>query len=188
MTAFSIAPSEPVVIPDPAAPEAVSALAFALERPQDGPAVDDLIDRAFGPGRYAKTAERLREGGLLLRGMSICAWEGERLVGAVRQWRVLIGETSAVFLGPFAVAHDWRNRGLGRSLIRRAGVLADAAGERLTLLVGDQAYFVPLGYEPVPPGRAALPGPVDPRRVLWRAGAEAAFEGVSGAVRIPPER
>src|SRR5215469_585558 len=35
---------------------------LVAERPEDAPAVERLILRAFGPGRYAKTAERLREG------------------------------------------------------------------------------------------------------------------------------
>ena len=32
------------------------------ERPDDGPAIEALLDICFGPGRFAKTAYRLREG------------------------------------------------------------------------------------------------------------------------------
>ena len=178
MTEFTLAPPEPLA--------AEGDLAFALERPQDGPLVDDLIDRAFGPGRFAKTAERLREGNRLRADLSVCAWDGVVLVGAARMWPVLVGETPAVFLGPFAVESAWRSRGLGAALIARAGALAQAHGERLTVLVGDMAYFGALGFERVPAGRVQMPGPVDPKRILWRPHREGALDGVGGKVRPAP--
>jgi predicted N-acetyltransferase YhbS len=178
MTDFALAPPEPLAVE--------GGLAFARERLQDGPLVDDLIDRAFGPGRYAKSAERLREGNRPRLDLSLCAWDGQALVGCARQWPILIGETAAVFLGPFAVEAAWRGRGLGAALIVRADALSAEAGERLTLLVGDMAYFGQFGFAPVEPGQVALPGPVDPRRVLWRAHRPGALDGVSGKVRIHP--
>jgi len=186
MTVFPLADPKP--LPAPASPLAsgLDHLVFALERPQDAPVVDHLVDHAFGPGRFAKTAERLREGNRLRTDLSICAWEGDRLVGAVRVWPITIGGAPALFLGPFAVADSWRNRGLGRALIRRAGELADAAAEPVILLVGDAAYFQPLGYERVPGRRLTLPGPVDPARLLWRTGPGASLDGFAGAVRIAP--
>ena len=186
MTVFPLADPTPLPVFDPAAGQAVERLVFALERPQDAPVVDDLIDRAFGPGRFAKTAERLREGNRLRADLSICAWDGDRLAGAVRLWPIMIGEARVLFLGPFAVDDAWRNQGLGRTLIRRAGALADAAGELAILLVGDAAYFGPLGYDRVPRGRVVLPGPVDPARVMWRAGPGGPPD-LSGPVRIAPE-
>lgn len=179
MTDFTLAPPQPL--------SADGGLVFALERPEDAALVDDLIDRAFGPGRFAKAAERLREGNRLRADLSVCAWDGRALVGCARQWPILIGETPAVFLGPFAVEQAWRNRGLGAALIARADALSQAAGERLTLLVGPRAYFGPLGFEPVAPGRVILPGPVDAKRILWRAHAPGGLDGVSGKVRIAPQ-
>ena len=44
---------------EPQAP--VPALTLQSERPDDGPLVDALIDRAFGPGRFTKVSERVRE-------------------------------------------------------------------------------------------------------------------------------
>jgi predicted N-acetyltransferase YhbS len=180
MTDLLLAPHDPLAALPPH-----GALAFALERPQDGPAAAALIERAFGPGRLAKTAERLREGNRLRSDLSLCAWDGERLVGVVRQWPVLVGDLAAIFLGPFAVDEAWRHRKLGAALIRRAVALSDAAGERLTVLVGPAAYFEPFGFETVPPVRVVLPGPVDPRRVLWRAGAPGALDGVGGPLLVP---
>ena len=183
MTAFPLAPSEPLI-----ELTAHGDLSFALERPQDAPVADALIDAAFGPGRFAKTAERLREGNRLRADLSVCAWDGEVMAGVVRQWSVLAGETPAVFLGPIAVDKAWRSRRLGRALIERAVALSDAAGERLTVLVGDQSYFGPLGFQPVPRGRITLPGPVDPRRILWRGREAADLVAAGGLLRVPSVR
>lgn len=153
------------------------------ERPEDLPLVDALIERAFGPGRFVKTAERLRETNTPRHDLSLVAWAGGEAVGCVRLWPIHIGDSPAVLLGPFAVDDAWRSRGLGALLIESACAAAERAGLGLVLLVGDAAYFQKLGFEPVPPGRAVLPGPVDARRVLWRELKPGASEGVQGAVK-----
>lgn len=177
MPVLALAPDAPPV----AAPK----LKLALEGRDDARAVDALVDAAFGPGRFAKTAERLREGNRLAAACSWCAWSGGELVGAVRTWPVRIGGRRALFLGPVAVGRAWRRRGLGALLVERACEASYAAQARIVLLVGDRPFFEPLGFEVVPAGRVRLPGPVDPRRLLWRALEAGALEGVGGDVRIP---
>ena len=177
--------SVPAPANDLAAP--AGGAAYAPERPEDGAAVHALVDAAFGPGRFAKVSERVREHAVFRPDLSVCAWSGGTLVGAVRQWRVLIGDTPSVFLGPIAVDRSQRSQGVGAELIRRAIAAAEAAGERLILLVGDPPLFAPMGFEVVPRGRVVMPGPVDPRRVLWRPLAPGALEGVEGPVRSPLE-
>jgi predicted N-acetyltransferase YhbS len=149
------------------------------ELPEDTPLVEALVLRAFGPGRFAKAAERLREGREPEFELSFVAWDGGRLVGCARQWRVLVGETPAIFFGPIAVDPTWRSNGLGAALTERACEAAAAAGHRLIVLVGDMPFFGPLGFTPAPGLR--MPGPVDQRRVLARAlqpGAEADLHGL----------
>lgn len=155
------------------------------EQPGDRVRVDRLVDQAFGPGRFAKTAERLREGNRLRLDLSVCAWAGNELVGAVRQWPIRVGADDAIFLGPIAVREDQRSHGLGATLISRACEVATAAGERLVLLVGPASFFEPLGFVPVPLGQVQMPGPVDPRRILWRPLREDGLEGVAGPARVP---
>ena len=155
------------------------------ETAKDRACIDALIDRAFGPGRFAKTAERLREGNVPLLDLSFVCWRGPEPIGCVRQWPILIGGAPVVFLGPFAVEEVQRKHGLGAALIERACEAATAAGHDAILLVGDLPYFGPLGFEIVPAGRIELPGPVDPRRVLWRALKPGGTDGLSGAVTKP---
>jgi predicted N-acetyltransferase YhbS len=161
---------------DPALPPIVP------ERPEDAAAVERLILQAFGPGRFAKAAERLREGRAPLPGLSSAAWDGGRAVGCVRLWPVTIGERLGLLLGPFAVDPAWRSRGLGGALIACACEAAQAAGWALILLVGDEPYFGPLGFAAAPAAKVVLPGPVDRRRVLVRALRAGAEEGLVGPV------
>ena len=156
------------------------------ETPADRAAVDALIERAFGPGRYAKAAERLREGNKPRLELSPTAWDGETLVGTVRLWPILIGEAPAMLLGPIAVEASHRGRRLGQALAADACLRATQAGGRLLLLVGEERLFGPLGFVRVEPGRVRMPGPVDPRRVFVRELRPGTFEDVSGEARLEP--
>ncbi len=152
------------------------------------PEIDALIERAFGPGRYAKTAERLREGNVLRADLSFVAVAAGMVVGAVRLWPVLVGQARGVFLGPIAVEGGWRKHGVGAALIETACAAVEAAGEGFILLVGDPPLFGPHGFEVVPKGRVILPGPVDTRRMLWRETRPAGLDGVSGQAHAPSDR
>src|SRR5262245_16234804 len=155
---------------------------LVAEQPADALAVDGLIERAFGPGRYAKAAERLREGNRPILDLSFVAKAGGEVVGCVRMWPVRIGGTPALLLGPFAVDETFRSRGLGAALILRACEAAGAAGHARVLLVGDEPYFSPLGFAIAP--QVILPGPVDPHRVLVRALKPGAADGLQGAATL----
>ena len=149
------------------------------EEPGDAEAVDWLVDQAFGPGRYAKAAERLREGNQPDLGLSVVAKENGRLVGCARMWPVKIGVTPAVLLGPFAVDESMRGKGLGQALAEAACERAKTAGHGLVVLVGDAPYFQRIGFVRAP-AEVQLPGPVDKRRVLLLPLKEGAAEGLSG--------
>jgi predicted N-acetyltransferase YhbS len=51
------------------------------------------------------------------------------------------------------------------------------------VLVGDEPYYGRAGFKPMPKGRARMPGPVDPERLLVAELVPGAFEGVSGPIR-----
>jgi predicted N-acetyltransferase YhbS len=158
-----------------------TALTFTHETPEDQPAIEALLDRAFGPGRFAKSSERVREFAEFADALSFCAWADGRLAGVVRQWRVRVGGTPLVFLGPLAVDPDQQSAGVGGLLVQRALAAAQAAGEPGVLLVGDGPYFARFGFEASPAKGVRMPGPVDQRRVLVRAFADLG-EGLVGPV------
>ena len=69
--------------------QAVPALLDPLIQPETahhGHAVDALVEAAFGPGRDAKTAERLREGSRPAAGFVVESLG--RVTGAVRLWPI----------------------------------------------------------------------------------------------------
>ena len=163
-------------------------LTILAETPDDAIAIERLHQRTFGPGRYAKTAYRIREGVSHDTALSFTARIGTLLVGSVRLSPIRIGETKALLLGPLTVEPPFRSRGVGAKLIERSLSAAKAAGHRLVVLVGDQPYYARAGFKRIPKGQVKMPGPVDPARLLIAELSEAAFNGVAGEIRPEWER
>jgi predicted N-acetyltransferase YhbS len=158
-------------------------LTILAETPNDAQAIERLHERTFGPGRFVLSAYRIREHVDHLLDLSFTAWIGTLLVGSLRQLPILIGDTKALLLGPLTVEPPFRNHGVGGLMLERALADAKAKGHRLVLLVGDEAYYRRAGFKVVPQGRVTMPGPVDYNRVLVAELVDAAFDGVSGAIR-----
>jgi predicted N-acetyltransferase YhbS len=155
--------------------------------PGDLAAIGDLHQRAFGPGRFARTAYRIREGtGAFSPFCRVCRVDGH-LVAALRFTPIVIGgKGQALLLGPLAVDPDFANRGHGRGLVAKALEEARDAGIALVLLVGDEPYYGKLGFRRIPYGKITLPGPVDPNRLLAAELAPEALAGYGGMVAADP--
>src|SRR5918998_3385314 len=119
----------------------------------DADAIQRLHERAFGPGRFARTAYRIREGAPHILDLSFTALVGTLLVGSVRLTPVKAGEQPGLFLGPLTVDPAFENRGIGAALIERALAAAREAGHALVLLVGDEPYYARFSFKRVPRGR-----------------------------------
>jgi predicted N-acetyltransferase YhbS len=158
------------------------AITILPETPADATAIEHLHERTFGPGRYARSAYRLREDIGHRLDLSFTARIGTLLVGSVRLTPVRIGETPGLVLGPLTVEPPFRARGIGRKLLQRALAAARDQGHRLVVLVGDEPYYGKVGFKRVPKGRVTLPGPVDPARILVAELQQGAFADVSGAL------
>ena len=159
------------------------ALTILPETADDAEAIERLHERTFGPGRYAKTAYRLREQVAHRLDVSFTARTGPLLVGSVRLSPVRIGATKALLLGPLTVEPAFRERGVGQALIACALKAASAHGEQLVILVGDEPYYARSGFRRISRGRVIMPGPVDPARLLIAELVPGAFDGVGGHVR-----
>jgi predicted N-acetyltransferase YhbS len=148
------------------------------ERPADAPAREALLDAAFGPARFAKTCERLREGRMAAPGLSFVATAEGALVGTVRLWDVEIGDRAALMLGPLAVDARLRSAGIGGALMEHALHRARRLGHAGVILVGDAPYYARFGFDPALTEGFVLPGPVERARFL---GLELAAGGLAGA-------
>jgi predicted N-acetyltransferase YhbS len=159
------------------------ALTILAETPADVDVIERLHERTFGPGRYARTAFRIREGAGHLLDLSFTARIGTLLVGSVRLTPIRIGDAPALLLGPLTVEPPFRRRGIGLALMQRALEEARRKGHGLVVLVGDEPYYARAGFKRIPKGQARMPGPVDPARLLVAELADGAFAGVSGPIR-----
>ena len=156
-------------------------IVIAPERANDAEAIEGLETRAFGPGRFARTAYRLREENPHDRSLSFVARVSTLVVGSVRLTRIRVGEVPALLLGPLTVDPAFRSKGIAQMLIEASLKVAGEQGHRAVLLVGDEAYYSRVGFKPAPNG-VSMPGPVDPRRVLMRMIGEGPMEPLSGRV------
>lgn len=155
---------------------------YLPETPDHDAIVDAIAADAFGPGRFARAAERVRESAPHDRSLSFVAMLYGEVVGSVRQTPILIGDRPALMLGPLAVRPAYKRLGIGRTLMALTAEAARTAGESAIMLVGDRSYYLSLGYVPLPPGSVIMPGPVDPARILGMALVPGALAGLSGIV------
>jgi predicted N-acetyltransferase YhbS len=154
------------------------------ERPADAGDIEQLLDLAFGPNRLAKTSYRYRDGGAPVSALSWIARDGDRLVGTIRYWPILVGKTEApaLLLGPLAVDPSRRGEGIGRMLVARTLDQAMLSGHRLVLLVADPGYYEQFGCLPAASFGFAMPDE-KPERLWVRPLAPGALHGIGGVIK-----
>ncbi|MEZ5972057.1 MAG: N-acetyltransferase [Hyphomonadaceae bacterium] len=159
---------------------------FTAEKPEHADGVERVLARAFGPGRYAKTSERVRERGAVFEPSltRIAVNDAGDVVGVCRIWRVEAG-APLFFLGPLAVDPSEQAAGVGLALARDSIAACRASVGNGVALVGAERFFRPLGFTVVPNGRLSMPGPVDPTRFLWLELRPGGLDKVQGELRAP---
>ncbi len=156
------------------------------EAPAHAEAIERVLDRAFGPGRFAKPSEHVRAFAPALASLSRVASVGPAVVGVCRISGIAIGDAPAFFLGPLAVDPDMQHAGLGHLLVK-AAIEACAADGRAgaIVLMGEPSFFSALGFMQIPGGRVQMPTPVEARRLQWLELRDGALDALSGAVSPP---
>jgi predicted N-acetyltransferase YhbS len=152
-------------------------IVIAEEQAGDAARREALLDAAFGrKERFAKTCQRLRDGRLPARGLSLVARKNGAFVGTLRMWHVDAGVVPALLLGPLAVSSVQRSQGIGGLLMDEALTRAAELGHRAVILIGDAPYYSRFGFSRVHTLNLAMPGPIDDIRFLG-------LELESGALR-----
>lgn len=149
----------------------------------DAEPIERLNERVFGPGRFARTAYRIRETTDPDPGLSFVARVGTLLVGASAMTPIAIGGAPALLLGPLIVEPVFRSQGIGEALVKHSLEAAKAAGWKLVVLVGDEPYYARMGFQRAPAGHMSLPGPVNPERLLYCELEPGALAATKGEVR-----
>ena len=158
-------------------------LILELATEDDSEPIEHLNERVFGPGRFSRSAYRIRETTPADPGLSFVARVGTLLVGASAMTPIVIGGAPALLLGPLIVEPVFRSQGIGEALVKRSLEAAKAAGWKLVVLVGDEPYYARMGFKRAPEGQISLPGPVDPARLLYCELEPGALAAAKGAAR-----
>lgn len=154
---------------------------ISVETEGDSWEVEALYDLCFAPGRTGLSSYQLRQGAP--EGALCLVWRDDIgvLGGAIRHWAVSVGDAQALLLGPIAVHPTRQGEGLGAVLMETALHKATELGWQRVLLVGDAPYYQRFGFSRL--DGVQMPLPTNPDRILGRALAEAAWDGVAGLVR-----
>ncbi len=135
--------------------------------PADLAAISKLHAHVFGPGRFVRSAYRVREGkGLHSKYCRVAELNG-RLIATLRLTEISIGGLrGAALLGPLTVDPEFAGQGYGRKLVAEALEHLNKCGVKIVVLVGDEPYYGRLEFKPVPPGQITFSAPVNPARIL----------------------
>jgi predicted N-acetyltransferase YhbS len=155
---------------------------YMPETPAHDPEIDTLNEEAFGPGRFARAAYKIREGGPHERDLSFVGIRNGMVIASVRMTPIAAGNGRSLMLGPLAVRPAHKNLGIGRHLVAMALEAAGNAGWQSVLLVGDEPYYGPLGFTRIPYGQISMPRPVDRNRLLIHEIVPGAVTSLTGEV------
>lgn len=153
---------------------------------EHGRAIETLFDKTFGPGHFAKTAERVREYSVSMPEITRVGVQDGKLIAVCRVWPILIGGVKTLFYGPIAVAPEHQGGKIGQEVTEASIAAGRDAGHAFACLIGAPPYFSRLGFEVVPHGSVIMPGPQDPARVmLMRLAASEETPYPTGRVTFP---
>ena len=159
----------------------------------DPVAVEALLDAAFGPDRFGRTAYRMRAGCAAIASLSFSAWDAGRLIGTLQSWPVALegadgSLTPLVMVGPVAVEPAVQRGGTGRALMDAAIAAAERPVEEggadgALMMIGDPDYYGRFwGFAADATGEWAVPGPVERHRLLARGVRGVVVPDVAGQI------
>lgn len=111
-------------------------------------AISTVVEWAFGQRDEARRVEALVGSGDAV--LELVALHEANVVGHVLFSRLIVGDDDrrfeAVALAPLSVEPSLHRRGIGRALVESGHRALREAGERLSIVVGDPAYYERFGY------------------------------------------
>ena len=129
--------------------------------------IEKLLDEAFGPGRYARTAYRYREKHNLISEYSYIYQDNKQLLASISFSQIFINNKSeGLLLGPLAVKPGHVGKGYGVALVETTIKLIKKSKKyNFIVLVGDIDYYRRFNFKQISQP-LNLVGPVNPDRVL----------------------
>ena len=129
--------------------------------------IEKLLDEAFGPGRYARTAYRYREKHNLISEYSYIYQDNKQLLASISFSQIFINNINkGLLLGPLAVKPGHDGKGYGVALVETTIKLIKKSKKyNFIVLVGDVDYYRRFNFKQISQP-LNLVGPVNPNRVL----------------------
>ena len=129
--------------------------------------IEKLLDEAFGPGRYARTAYRYREKHNLISEYSYIYQDNKQLLASISFSQIFINNINkGLLLGPLAVKPGHVGKGYGVTLVETTIKLIKKSKKySFIVLVGDIDYYRRFNFKQISQP-LNLVGPVNPNRVL----------------------
>ena len=129
--------------------------------------IEKLLDEAFGPGRYARTAYRYREKHNLISEYSYIYQDNKQLLASISFSQIFINNINkGLLLGPLAVKPGLDGKGYGVALVETTIKLIKKSKKyNFIVLVGDIDYYRRFNFKQISQP-LNLVGPVNPNRVL----------------------
>jgi predicted N-acetyltransferase YhbS len=129
--------------------------------------IEKLLDEAFGPGRYARTAYRYREKHNLISEYSFIYQDNKQLLASISFSQIFINNINkGLLLGPLAVKPGHDGKGYGVALVETTIKLIKKSKKyNFIVLVGDIDYYRRFNFKQISQP-LNLVGPVNPNRVL----------------------
>ena len=129
--------------------------------------IEKLLDEAFGPGRYARTAYRYREKHNLISEYSYIYQDNKQLLASISFSQIFINNINkGLLLGPLAIKPGHDGKGYGVALVETTIKLIKKSKKyNFIVLVGDIDYYRRFNFKQISQP-LNLVGPVNPNRVL----------------------
>nr|WP_298926363.1 N-acetyltransferase [uncultured Erythrobacter sp.] len=148
--------------------------------------IEELLDRAFGADRHARTAYRIRAGMEWLDALSFAAIDAdEMLVGTIQCSPIALIDNDArpvpmIMVGPVAVVPERQGEGFGMGLMAamldaEARMAANGSPSFPQVLIGDEDYYGRWGFNANATSGWRCPGPYEQHRLLARGAALSAM-------------
>ncbi len=126
----------------------MSMMSIRPATPRDRDAIRRVEENAFAQKAEAGLVDALVADGDCV--VELVAEEEGQVVGHILFSRLYVHgggkDFAAVALAPLAVDPSFHGTGIGGALVREAHVRLKAAGERLSVVLGDPAYYGRFGY------------------------------------------
>lgn len=123
------------------------------EQPSDYEIVYQVVKEAFADADYSDGNEQnlvvaLRKSGSFIPELSLVAVCGDKIVGHILFTKAFVGGDEVLALAPLSVLPEYRNRGIGLSLIGQGHRVAAGLGYRYSVVLGHSGYYPKAGYVP----------------------------------------